>query len=151
MEKTPFRVQRETLFPVLAHPRMRRACIDETGLGMQLAEESIEEFGRARVEAVTFNPRVKEDLAYRVRERMEDRRLLIPADSSIRDSFHSIKKVTTVAGNVRFDVDASEATGHADDFWAAALAVHAAQELGSAPVRIVTSGPREISHAIRSY
>ena len=36
--------------------------------------------------------------------------------------------MTTVAGNPRFDADRTEA-GHADEFWAHALALHAAEDV----------------------
>lgn len=64
MERAAFHVQREVLFAILGHRAMRRACIDATGLGMQLAEESQRAFGQYRVEAVTFTGSVKESLAY---------------------------------------------------------------------------------------
>jgi phage FluMu gp28-like protein len=103
---------------------IRRACIDSTGIGAQLAEEAVERFG-SRVEAVTFTGAVKEDLAITLRRRFEDRLIRIPADRDIREDIHSVKKFTTAAGNVRFDAERTE-RGHADRFWALALAVHAA-------------------------
>ncbi len=103
--------------------RIRRACIDATGLGAQLAEEAITRFGPV-VEAVTFTAKVKEDLAVTLRRRFEDRQVRIPADRDIREDLHSVKKFTTSAGNIRFDAERTE-LGHADRFWAAALGVHA--------------------------
>jgi phage FluMu gp28-like protein len=151
MENTPFRAQRDILYEWLRHPRLRRACIDSTGIGAQLAEEAQSDFGRFRVEPVTFTGPVKEDLAYRLRNRMEDRRFVIPRDETVRASFHSIRKVVTAAGNVRFDVNMNESVGHADHFWAAALANHASEELSSAPVEIMTSGPRMTATILRGY
>ena len=109
--------------------RIRRACIDATGLGAQLAEEAMQRFGPA-VEAVTFTQKVKEDLAVTLRRRFEDRQARIPADRDIREDIHSVKKFTTSAGNIRFDAERTE-LGHADRFWAAALGVHAGGSLCS--------------------
>jgi len=120
--REPFRIQREILFTYL--PFVRRCCIDATGLGMQLAEEAVEKFG-SRAEAVMFTAPVKEDLAVTIRRAFEDRTLRIPIDRDIRDDLHSIKKITTSAGNTRFDAERTDA-GHADHFWAAALGTHAA-------------------------
>ena len=117
-----FKTQREILFAYL--PLARRACIDATGLGMQLAEEAVQQFGDL-VEAVAFTAAVKEDLAVTIRRRFEDRLIRIPIDQRIRDDIHSVKKITTTAGNIRFDAERTE-DGHADHFWAAALGVHAA-------------------------
>jgi phage FluMu gp28-like protein len=124
LEKTPFRDQRDVLFSLLPH--VRRACIDATGLGMQLAEEAQERFGTYRVEAVTFTPAVKEELAMGLLRRFQDRAIRIPPSPRIRQDLHSVRKYVTAAGNVRYDSERTEASGHADRFWALALAVHAA-------------------------
>lgn len=131
--KMPFRAQRDELYSymdgsALGGASVRRACIDSSGLGMQLAEEAVDRFG-PRVEAVTFTGPVKEDLAVTLRRRFEDRLLRIPADREIREDIHSVRKVTTAAGNIRFDAVRTDELGHADRFWALALAVHA----GSSP------------------
>jgi phage FluMu gp28-like protein len=127
LRKTPFREQRRVLYEILGLRNMRRFCGDATGLGMQLMEDAQSDFGRYRVEPVMFTGPVKEELAYGVRTHAEDKDFAIPESHEIRADFHSIRKVTTAAGNVRFDVAASEAKdSHADRFWAAALALHAA-------------------------
>ncbi|MDA8170305.1 MAG: terminase family protein [Nitrospiraceae bacterium] len=144
MRNTPFSVQRDFLYGLLggetvgADPRVcpdgrthgcaptfriRRCCIDSTGLGAQLAEEAIDRFGPT-VEAVLFTQKVKEDLAVTLRRKFEDRQVRIPADRDIREDIHSVKRFTTSAGNIRFDAERTE-LGHADRFWAAALGVHA--------------------------
>src|SRR2546430_10312807 len=43
------------LFRILGLPQLKRACIDATGMGMQLAERAKERFGW-KVEPVTFTP-----------------------------------------------------------------------------------------------
>ncbi len=143
MEKVPFSTQRETLFEILKHPRMRRFCIDATGIGMQLSEEAQDAFGKYKVEAVTFTNTVKEDMGYGLKNSIEDKLLYIPSDFEIREDFHSIRKITTSSGNIRFDVAASEARGHADRFWACALANHAAGDKSTGPVYIASRKRRE--------
>ncbi len=141
MKNTPFAVQRDFLYGLLEAKNdsgqagmttinIRRCCIDSTGLGAQLAEEAVQKFGPV-VEAVTFTQKVKEDLAVTIRRKFEDRQVRIPADRDIREDFHSVKKFTTSAGNIRFDAERTE-LGHADRFWAAALGTHAGT--GPAPV-----------------
>jgi phage FluMu gp28-like protein len=107
-------------------PLVRRACIDSTGMGAPLAESLEREFG-ARVEPVTFTAGVKEDLAYRVKRRMEQRLDLIPEDREIARAFGAVKKLVTAAGNTRFDAERTD-LGHADEFWAKALADLAAEQ-----------------------
>ncbi|MBT0666345.1 terminase family protein [Geobacter pelophilus] len=150
LKKQPFGVQRLVLFALLRLPQMRRCCIDETGIGMDLAEKAVEIFGENLVEAVTFTPKNKEALATGIRKSLEDRKDRIPADTQIRNSLHTVKKVATSTGNFRFDADREEATGHADHFWAKALAVHAR----SAPIEdtsILSGSPRESYKTAQGY
>ena len=123
MQNVPFSVQEETLYPWVQ--LCRRVCVDKTGLGMQFAERMAEKFGTYKVEGVTFSAPMKEDLAYPVRSAFEDKAIKIPFgdDELIRD-LRAIRKDTTSAGNVRFGADRG-ADGHADRFWALALAIHA--------------------------
>lgn len=143
LEKAPFHAQREALFSVLSHPRLRRCCIDATGLGMQLAEEAQNAVGKYRVETINFTARVKEELAYQLRTAVEDRSVLIPPEHEIREDLHSVRRITTAAGTVRFDVAASEGPhSHADRFWALALALHAGKTDGG-PIYVTSRKRRE--------
>ena len=72
-----------------------------------------------------FTGPVKEELAFPVRAAFEDKAVRIPRDDKIRADLRSIKKTTTAAGNIRFEADVGPG-GHADRFWALALAKHAA-------------------------
>jgi phage FluMu gp28-like protein len=54
----------------------------------------------------------------------QDRAVRIPAVPAIREDLHKIRKTATAAGNVRLEADSDDA-GHADRFWALALALHA--------------------------
>jgi phage FluMu gp28-like protein len=101
-------------------PLVRRASIDSTGMGAPLAETLAREFG-PRLEPVVFTPAVKEDLAYRTKRRLENHLSLLPDTREIRRAFSAVKRLVTPSGNLRFDADRTEA-GHADEFWAKALA-----------------------------
>jgi len=135
MLRAPFAAQRDVLFALLALPGVHRACLDATGIGMQLAEEAAERFG-TKAEAVTFTNAVKSDLALTLRRRFEDRRVRIPADRAVREDLHSVRKTTTSAGNIRFDAARTD-DGHADRFWSLALAVHA-DNTDAGPVRVMS-------------
>ena len=123
LEKTPFHIQYEIISAILRHPKLRRCCIDSTGIGMQLAETAQKDFGKYRVEMVMFTNKSKEEMAYNLRTNFEDKSVFIPNDHDIREDLHSIRRVATKAGNIRFDADSSEVNGHADRFWALALAL----------------------------
>jgi phage FluMu gp28-like protein len=129
LRKTAFSEQEAILYPWMA--LCRRGCIDATGLGMQFAERAAQRFGKSRAEGVTFTGPVKEDLAYPVRSAFEDRAIRIGfSDDALISAIRKIRKETTAAGNVRFAADRGEG-GHADEFWALALAIHAAKESGA--------------------
>jgi len=124
MQNATFDAQEKTFYDLLTLPNLRRACVDQTGIGRQFAERAITRFG-SRVEGVTFTGPVKETLAYPLKAALEDRTLKVPDDAKVVSAFRSIRKETTSSGNIRFAGDRN-ADGHADEFWAAALALHAA-------------------------
>jgi phage FluMu gp28-like protein len=121
----PFREQEAALNALLGLSSVRRCCIDAGGIGMALAEGAVERFGPSRVEPVTFTAGAKDELATGLRLRVEERTLRIPADPAIRNDWHSVRRRVTAAGPARYEASRSGA-GHADRFWAAALAVRAA-------------------------
>lgn len=145
-----FSDQKAIIWPLLALPNVHRACIDRTGIGMQMAEEAQETFGTYKIEGVYFSRELKEQLAYKVLTYLQDRRFLIPDTEQVRESFHNIKKLVTPAGNVRFDAERTEA-GHSDEFWAAALSLYAADATDNTPVVINSRLPRQTSKWLEKY
>lgn len=111
-----------------------RVAIDNTGLGIGWVDDAQAKFGKYRVEGVNFTAQSKEAMAYPVRGTMEDRRLRIPHDGKIRADLRSVTKQVTGAGNIRFTAERTP-DGHADRFWALALAIHAGSAAGAAPWR----------------
>jgi phage FluMu gp28-like protein len=126
LHKTAFEEQERRLYELLELPSLARACIDNSGIGRQLVERAQQRFGSYKVEAISFTPAVKEELVYPLRAAFEDRTARIPDDRKIIASHRAVRKETTASGNIRFVAESNEA-GHADDFWAHALAIHAAK------------------------
>ncbi len=127
--------------------KLRRLCVDATGLGTFPAEAMQKKHGALRVEAVQFTAPVKEDLATTLYSAFAERDLKIAlTDAAIRLPHGiartldrplepksaeqlrldvcSIRREVTSAGNIRYDAPRTEA-GHADSAWALALALHA--------------------------
>ncbi|MGI0014235.1 MAG: hypothetical protein ACREBU_12460, partial [Nitrososphaera sp.] len=129
--------------------RIQRCALDASGLGAMLAEELAAKWG-ARVEPVVFTAAIKEALAVRVKRLLEERRLKIPYDPAIRAALGSVKRYVTAAGNVRFDAERTDLSGHADHFWALALALHAAEEPGLS-VDFISSGRLNPSSETRVF
>ena len=128
--------QEKILWPWIE--RCDRTCIDNTGLGIGWVDDAQDKFGESRVEGITFTSRSKEEMAYPVRGSMEDRTLRIPYDPKIRADLRQVTKQVTPAGNVRFTAERT-VDGHADHFWALALAKAAASN-PSAPIEFTSSG-----------
>lgn len=119
LHRTRFRYQfrwLQVLLPLVAHCE-----IDETGLGMQLAEDAQLDFGADRVTKVTFNAEEKRDMAVSLKRDFEDHLLRLPDAQSIRDDIRKMRRVVSPSGNVLFTGERDK-DGHADRFWALALA-----------------------------
>jgi phage FluMu gp28-like protein len=112
------------LYRLLKLPQLKRACIDATGMGMQLAERAEARFGW-KVEPVTFTAAVKEELAFGLRTDFENRHLRLVPDEKLRADLRGVKKEVTLSGNIRFVGESEES--HCDRFWAKALRQHAAR------------------------
>jgi phage FluMu gp28-like protein len=112
------------LYPILALPQLKRACIDATGMGAQLAERAKERFGY-KVEPIVFTAQVKEDLAFGLRREFEERKVRMVADANLRADLRNLKKEVTTSGNIRFVGESEDS--HCDRTWAMALRQHAAR------------------------
>jgi phage FluMu gp28-like protein len=106
---------------------------------MQLAEDAVERFGAIRVEAVTLTAALKSQLATQLRVLVERGGIRIPHDDRIRNDWHSVERSVTSAGHFRLAAPRREGS-HADRFWAAALAVRAA-DVGSGSVEFLPTSP----------
>ena len=122
----PFRQQQDALHRLLANRLVRRCCIDAGGIGMAIAEAAVEKFGESRVEPVTLTLAIKDRLASRLRLKVEESTIRIPADEAIRNDWHSVRRSVTAVGPARYEAGRAEGS-HADRFWAACLAVRASE------------------------
>ncbi len=134
MERAPFEHQEGRAADFLRKENGKRLAIDETGIGSAPCE-AISRYAPGRVEAVWFTPQVKADLATSLKLRIETGRLRIPFDRDLIYDLHSLRKIVTSAGNIRYDSEDDSNGSHADRAWALALACHAAE----APNTVVRS------------
>lgn len=143
MKRMKFRDQKKILYEYLELPRLRRACIDNTGIGANLAEDAAIDYGKSRVEEVTFTNAAKGEIAVNMHQVFEDKQARIPVSKTIRNDLHSVKKIVTAANNIRYDADRNE-NGHADRFWAAGLGLHAGQMAFSGPAEYQSAKHRRL-------
>jgi len=143
MKNASFAEQEETFYRLMDNPQVKRACVDQTGIGRQFAERGTERYG-SRVEGVNFNGPVKEDMAYKVKASLEDKTRRLPDDPLIVSDFRSIRKTTTSAGNIRFEGDKG-VNGHADRFWACGLCDMAGSQSGEFVIDVVEDDASEFN------
>ncbi len=124
LSKSPFDEQAELLASVLGLRGLRRLAIDQSGLGMQLAEGLVKRY-RSRVEPITMTAPVKESLASRILAIFQRGDVDIPDHRALIEDLHSMQRTVTVAGNIRYAAP-REAGSHADRWTALALALQAA-------------------------
>ncbi|MFZ8784969.1 terminase large subunit domain-containing protein [Thermocrinis sp.] len=124
LRKLPFSEQFQIIDHLTAYAR--KVAIDETGIGMQLAEELAKKWGELKVLRVYFTAKAKEELASRVKAVFEDKIISIPPDKDLIEDLHSVKRTLTPAGNIRYEGETQDS--HADRFWSLALALYASSQ-----------------------
>ncbi|MGR3466919.1 MAG: phage terminase large subunit family protein [Shimia sp.] len=124
-QNVPFAEQERLLADIFRRYRVIRCAMDQTGIGEQPVERAKAEHGSTRVEGVIFSQSSKLSLATGLKEAFQDRSIRIPeGDPVLRADLHAIRSVSSATGLRRLVAD-GETDGHADRFWAAALAVGA--------------------------
>lgn len=126
-KRITFAEQDHILDDVYRRYRVVRSRHDQTGMGEKPVEDAKRRHGESRVEGVLFTAASKLDMATDLKERFQDKRLRIAAgDPVLRADLHAIQKVVGSTGIARLVAD-GETDGHADRFWAYALATSAAR------------------------
>lgn len=125
-KRIDFAEQDRLLDEVMKRYRVVRCRMDQTGMGEKPVEDAKRRHGEDRVEGVLFTPAAKLDMATTLKESMQDRKTRIPAgDPVLRADLHSVKSQVGLTGIRRLVAD-RDGDGHADRFWAGAMAVSAA-------------------------
>jgi len=130
-KRISFAEQDTLLAGVVKRYRVVRVLMDQTGMGEKPVEDAKRVHGADRVEGVLFTSAAKLDMATKLKESMQDRKTRLPeGDPVLRSDLHSIKSLVGLTGIRRLIAD-GDSDGHADRFWAGAMAVTAA-DLGVA-------------------
>ena len=127
LENTPFSEQEAELHSFLRMGNLRKVAVDQSGLGRQFAERASLRYGKSRVEGLSFTSALKEKLAYALRSKFEDGALRIPDEIDIRADIRSVRRQASANGLQKFTAPRGR-DGHADRFWALALAVYCAPD-----------------------
>lgn len=142
LDRQSFETQDLIIRTLLDRLPIIRGLIDQSGLGMQLAENLYLRDGYAeRALPMTFTMPTKALMATHIKTRFQrgsasmqrqgrpaQGSILIPPDRDLRYQIHAIRRRVTANNNIVFDVEQSE-RHHGDKFWALALANEAGETL----------------------
>ncbi len=118
-DQVPFAEQEADLRRLLDTLPVARLSIDRSGIGMNLAENLARDYPQVVPEA--FSNESKERWATDFKILLQRRDVDLPRDRELVGQIHSIKRRVLPSGKVSFDAERTS-RGHADRFWALALA-----------------------------
>lgn len=119
-DRVPFAEQEADLTAMFTILPIARLSIDQSGIGMMLAENLSREFSDAVVRE-DFTTSNKEVWCTDFKIRLQRKTVRMPRDRELIAQIHSIKKAVTAGGRVTFDSE-RDGRGHADKFWSGAIA-----------------------------
>ena len=100
--------------------QISHVCIDQTGIGRQFVERAQTRFGSHCIQGIQFSQKMKEDMAFHLKTHVDQHTLRIPRDEALIEDLLSLK----LEENGKLSAQHSN-NGHADRFWAIALALYA--------------------------
>jgi len=133
LDRVEFAQQKAVVRKVLDVLPVTNFLIDDSGLGMQLAEDISGQYPQAQ--GITFTNDRKALWAVEAKLRCQRAEAQIPLERDLAYQIHSIRRKVTGAASSTFDTEANE-KHHADMFWAWALALWAGKSDGAAKVRV---------------
>ncbi|MCU0661720.1 MAG: terminase family protein [Myxococcota bacterium] len=130
-DQVAFAEQEADLRRLLNLVSIARLSIDRSGIGMNLAENLSRDFPQVVGEAFTNDSKERWATDFKILLQRQD--VVLPRDRELVSQVHSIKKRVLPSGKVSFDAERTARGGHADRFWAIALACQ--KERGQGPSR----------------
>ena len=120
LRNVEFEVQENLILQAYKELPVYRGRMDMTGIGRPVYERLHKKLGD-RLEGVVFTPEEKEIMAIDVKRGLEQKEFLLSNDKEFHRQIHSIKRTSNGGKYFRYDAERNE-KGHADSFWAWALA-----------------------------
>jgi phage FluMu gp28-like protein len=127
LRNCPFEQQRQILWHILARlPRFGGAWMDATGMGMQIAEETMQKFGASIVSVMMSEPWYRQHMPP-LKGAFEDALIVVPRDRDTIDDFRMLKLVRGVARVPERRLNDAGQKRHGDAAIAACLAYAASR------------------------
>lgn len=126
LQHKTFREQHARITELIQTFKPAKLAIDEGGLGMQLAEELLEQEGSI-IMPVTFTNENKNVMMVDLKRLFETKEIQIPDSKEIIGALHMIQRVQA-GGLVKYESDRSDEHGHADSAWSLALALYSIEK-----------------------
>jgi phage FluMu gp28-like protein len=118
----PFEQQEKLVSDAIEEGGIKNCEIDATGIGMPLAEKIHTKYpGIAK--GITFTNQQKSEMVNNVLAQLEQHRMKLLPDGDLLSDITGIRRHLMPGGGVKYTAQRNE-KGHADTFWAMALAMH---------------------------
>ena len=151
---TSYEIQEHEFTRRMKHPSTVRGYMD-AGMVGSIAERMERQFGKHKFNGVHLNGFTQGHLAEQLQLAFERKSVRIPDNSDIRDDFSLVDKPENKNGRAcmpAVNVHEDAELGHADRFWAAALAYDAlANHRPTGSIAVPISRPSSLTGATRGY
>jgi phage FluMu gp28-like protein len=131
----PFAEQEAELRRLLETVPIARLSIDRGGIGMNLSENLARDY--PQVVGENFSNESKERWATDFKILLQRRNVVLPRQRELVGQLHSIKRRVLPSGKIAFEAERTD-KGHADKFWAVALACQMERSAARRPSAVVT-------------
>lgn len=111
LKNVKFNIQRETILQMYKQHEPQSVLIDETGIGMQLAEELKDKIQSCS--SVSFTSSFKNEMITNCKKLMEQKKFKLYDERDIITDFHSIRKTVSSANNIIYEIEKND-SGHGD-------------------------------------
>ena len=126
LKEADFDNQFNKIINIIEALKVKKASIDSTGIGMQLAESLKKRLG-GLIDPVMFTNASKNELFGNLKKEMSQGNLLIPDDRIVIDELHSIRRNVSSSGQLSYSAP-RENGSHADRATSIALALRASSK-----------------------
>ena len=118
---------------------MQVCHIDETGIGMNIAERLEQAYG-SMVERVYFTAQARSRLATPARTAIQSHEVMLPSSETILEDFKAVQKILSREGNIKIISPRTE-SGHSDYWWAFTLAYRGFRTRDSYEIAVCSGDP----------